>query len=102
MSDDGDVAKMELGFKALGSAHRIQIVRILSREPDGLTVGALQAHLDIPWSTLSHHITVLTRAGIVSQERRGREVCCTLDHPCVAILSAEMATWLEGTAPAVS
>jgi len=52
----------------LGNSHRLEAFRLLVRAgPDGLAVKDIQAHLDIPKSTLSHHIAHLVWAGIVTQ-----------------------------------
>jgi DNA-binding transcriptional ArsR family regulator len=57
-------------FAALGSEPRLQIVRLLlSAHPEGLTVGEIQAELDIPNSTLSHHLEKLRMEGLVNSRR---------------------------------
>ena len=44
-------------FAAMGAEPRLQIMRsLLSAHPEGLVVGEIQAELDIPASTLSHHL----------------------------------------------
>lgn len=62
-----DTAKYADMFAALGAEPRLQIVRLLlSAHPDGLIVGDLQTELDIPNSTLSHHLEKLRMEGLVS------------------------------------
>ena len=52
----------------LGNAHRLATFRLLVRAgPDGLPVKAIQNHLGIPKSTLSHHVLHMVSAGIVTQ-----------------------------------
>lgn len=64
-------------FAALGSDARLEIVRVLVRAgPDGLTVGALQERVDMPGSTLSHHLRHLAQRGLIAQERQGRNLIC--------------------------
>ena len=64
-----------LMLAALGSEYRLRIFRLLVRAgDDGLNVGSLLEKLDIPASTLSHHIAALRHAGLVSQRREGREI----------------------------
>jgi ArsR family transcriptional regulator, arsenate/arsenite/antimonite-responsive transcriptional repressor len=46
----------------------------------GLNVGEIGAHLDMPPSTLAHHLRALVDAGLVVQERRGREVVNRADY----------------------
>jgi DNA-binding transcriptional ArsR family regulator len=71
-------------FAALGNRARLRLLRLLVRAgPDGLNVGDIGRLLKMPASTLAHHLTALVRAGLVTQERRGREVFCTADYPTI-------------------
>jgi ArsR family transcriptional regulator, arsenate/arsenite/antimonite-responsive transcriptional repressor len=67
-------------FAGLANRTRLRLFRLLVRagEP-GLNVGDLQRLLDIPASTLSHHLSALAVAGLVVQERQGREVISRAD-----------------------
>ena len=66
MESDG-TAKYADMFAALGAEPRLQIVRLLlSAHPDGLIVSDIQAELEIPNSTLSHHLEKLRMEGLVS------------------------------------
>lgn len=57
-------------FAALGAEPRLQIVRLLlSAHPDGMIVGDIQAELQIPNSTLSHHLEKLRMEGLVSARK---------------------------------
>ena len=81
-------------LEKLGHPTRLGIIRLLVRAgPDGLSVGAVQEHLGIPASTLSHHIGHLVSAGLIGQERRGRILRCTANYPLldsvVALLTEE-------------
>ncbi len=60
---------------ALGHEARLEIYRLLVRagEP-GLNVGEIGAHLHMPASTLSHHLSSLVHAGLVVQQKQGRTV----------------------------
>ncbi len=59
-------------FAALGTAARLRIVRLLlSAHPAGMVVGDLIAELDIPASTLSHHLDKLKNEGLVRVRREG-------------------------------
>ncbi|MEM6491745.1 MAG: metalloregulator ArsR/SmtB family transcription factor [Pseudomonadota bacterium] len=63
------------GLAALGNRTRLALFRLLVRAgPDGMTIGAIQQALDAAPSTLAHHIATLVRAGLIEQEKRGREV----------------------------
>ena len=60
---------------ALGNPTRLRLYRLLVRAGQpGLPVGTLVRTLGTPASTLAHHLACLTRAGLVEQEQRGREV----------------------------
>lgn len=72
--------------RALGHEHRIEIMYLLVGRREGRTVGDLQAALDIPWSTLSHHLEALVRVGLVEKHRVGREHRCLLGGSAVRTL----------------
>ena len=58
---------------ALGHEARLSVFRLLVRSGHaGLNVGEISAHLDMPASTLAHHLRALVTAGLVVQERQGR------------------------------
>ncbi|MEM1429662.1 MAG: metalloregulator ArsR/SmtB family transcription factor [Pseudomonadota bacterium] len=60
---------------ALGHDARLAIFRLLVRAGQpGLTVGQIAEHLGLPASTQAHHLRALVEAGLVQQERQGREV----------------------------
>ena len=59
-------------FSALGTEARVRIMRLLlSAHPDGLVVGDIQTELDIPNSTLSHHLEKLRHEDLVTVRREG-------------------------------
>jgi ArsR family transcriptional regulator len=59
-------------FSALGAEPRLQIVRsLLASHPAGLNAGELQEELEIPASTLSHHLEKLKQVGLISVRRDG-------------------------------
>ena len=59
-------------FSAIGAEPRLQIVRLLlSAHPDGLVVSEIQDELEIPGSTLSHHLDKLKNEDLVQVERKG-------------------------------
>jgi ArsR family transcriptional regulator, arsenate/arsenite/antimonite-responsive transcriptional repressor len=57
-------------FSALGTEARLRILRaLLSAHPEGLIVGDIQEELEIPNSTLSHHLEKLKNEGLVNVQR---------------------------------
>ncbi len=66
------VAKYADMFSAMGTEPRLEIMRLLlSAHPDGLVVGEIQDELEIPNSTLSHHLDKLKTEGLIQVEREG-------------------------------
>ena len=60
---------------ALGQPTRLSIFRLLVRqEPDGLSAGALAEAVGCPHNTLSTHVAILVRAGLVNGTREGRSI----------------------------
>lgn len=57
-------------FSAMGTEPRLRIMQLLlSAPPEGLVVGEIQGELDIPNSTLSHHLDKLKNEGLVNVRR---------------------------------
>ncbi len=60
---------------ALAQTTRLAVFRrLVAAEPEGEAAGDLARDLAIPPNTLSAHLAVLARAGLVSADRRGRFV----------------------------
>lgn len=65
----------------LGHTTRLQIFRYLVKGgTTGVPVGSIQAELDIPGSTLTHHISRLVKVGLVIQRREGRTLFCIAQY----------------------
>ena len=78
----------------LGNPTRLAVYRLLVRAgPEGMTVGDIQHHLEVPASTLSHHIARLVWAGLIDQDRQGRTLHCRTTEgmmdALIGFLSAE-------------
>jgi ArsR family transcriptional regulator, arsenate/arsenite/antimonite-responsive transcriptional repressor len=59
-------------FSAMGTESRLRIMQLLlSAHPDGLVVGEIGNELDIPSSTLSHHLEKLKNEDLVKVRREG-------------------------------
>ena len=57
-------------FSAMGTEARVRIMQLLlSAHPEGLVVGEIQEELDIPNSTLSHHLDKLKNEDLVNVRR---------------------------------
>jgi ArsR family transcriptional regulator, arsenate/arsenite/antimonite-responsive transcriptional repressor len=67
---EDQLAKFADMFSALGTEPRLRIVRaLLSAHPEGMIVGDIQEELEIPNSTLSHHLEKLKNEGLVNVQR---------------------------------
>src|SRR5262245_40023724 len=65
---------------ALGQPTRIEIFRLLMRaEPDGLAAGTIAEQLGCPHNTLSSHLAILARSGLVRGTRDGRSIIYRAD-----------------------
>jgi DNA-binding transcriptional ArsR family regulator len=66
------VAKYADMFSAMGTEPRLRIMQLLlTAHPEGLVVGDIQEELEIPNSTLSHHLDKLRTEDLVNVEREG-------------------------------
>lgn len=66
---------------SLGNPTRLQVYKLLVKAgAEGLNVGGLQERLQIPPSTLAHHLAALKQADLIIQNRRGREVTSTANY----------------------
>ena len=68
-------------LKELGHPTRLSIYKAVVRAGfQGTPVGSLQEKLAIPGSTLSHHISSLVSAGLLTQRREGRTLYCVAEY----------------------
>ena len=66
------VAKYADMFSAMGTEARLRIMQLLlTAHPEGLVVGDIQGELEIPNSTLSHHLEKLRTEDLVNVQREG-------------------------------
>lgn len=62
-------------FAALSQATRLEAFRlIISHEPAGLPAGEVARLLEVPQNTMSTHLAILARAGLIAAERQSRTV----------------------------
>jgi DNA-binding transcriptional ArsR family regulator len=71
-NESDQVARFADMFAAIGTEARLRIMQLLlSAHPEGLVVGEIQEELDIPNSTLSHHLDRLRNEDLVLVVREG-------------------------------
>jgi ArsR family transcriptional regulator len=71
-NDVEKIARYADMFAAIGTEPRLRILRLLlSNYPDGMVVGDVQSELEIPNSTLSHHLEKLKNEDLIKVRREG-------------------------------
>lgn len=69
-----------VAFAALGQPTRLAVLRLLIKAgPEGMAAGALASALGVLPNTLSANLAVLSQAGLVVSERRGRSIVYRAD-----------------------
>lgn len=76
-----DLAIAAQCLEALGSPKRLEIYRLLVQSgPHGMNVGEINETLDMPSSTLSHHIAKLVKHELITQQRMSRNLVCCCNY----------------------
>ena len=89
MTDSSDSKHVAQALASLGHEARLGVYRVLVRAGEaGLSVGQLVDALDLPASTLAHHLRMLVQSGLVIQERHGREVINRPDFAAMTRITA--------------
>src|SRR5882757_7471571 len=69
-----------LALAALAQSTRLEVFRLLvKREPEGLAAGDIANALAVPQNTMSSHLSILSRAGLLSAQRFGRSIVYRAD-----------------------
>ncbi len=67
-------------LSALAQTTRLETFRLLvSREPDGVAAGELARLVEVPQNTMSTHLAIFARAGLVRGERQSRSIIYRAD-----------------------
>ena len=99
-----EVVKFADMFSAIGAEARLRILRLLlSAHPEGMVVGEVAEELDIPASTLSHHLDKLKNEDLVHVQREGTFLRYTANtdalQALLGFLYAECCTRNKAVAP---
>jgi ArsR family transcriptional regulator len=79
--EEKDVIK---ALAALAQPHRLKAFRALVvAGRDGLTPGNIAGELEVPSATLSFHLKELVHAGLITQERSGRNLIYRAEYACM-------------------
>jgi len=87
--DPAQAATLALGFTALSDPVRLQVLSILAASATGeVCVCDLVDPVGKSQPTVSHHLKILSQAGLVHGQRRGKWVWYSLDRQRLAVLRA--------------
>jgi len=85
----GQAEELALAFSALGDPVRLRVLSMLAAAPSGeICVCDFVGPLGRTQGTISHHLKILTEAGLVRGERRGKWVWYSLDRERLAALQS--------------
>ena len=73
-----------LWFRALADATRVQIVSLLARRGEPMSVGSITAELDVGQSTVSEHLKILASVRFVLAAKQGTVTYYRVNDACVS------------------
>ena len=73
-------------FAALAHQNRLELFFLLVRRREEISAGELQEALEIPGPTLSHHLSILRRAGLIESRKEQRYVYYSVKRDTVTDL----------------
>ncbi len=89
---EADAEELALGFKALADPVRLRLLSLIADAPEGTACSCdLEGPVGKTQSTVSHHLSLLADAGLITKERLGRWVNCTIVPERVAALRDALA-----------
>ena len=72
-------AEYAAGFKALADPVRLQLLSLIASAPEGTACSCdLEEPVGKSQPTVSHHLAILAEAGLITKEKVGRWVNCTV------------------------
>src|SRR6187399_3638973 len=76
---DADATELALAFKALADPVRLRLLSLIAAAPEGTACSCdLEEPVGKTQSTVSHHLSLLADAGLITKEKLGRWVNCTV------------------------
>ena len=88
----GDAEKLAAGFKVLADPVRLQLLSLIGNAPAGeMCACELVEPTGRSQPTVSHHLSILTEAGLLTREQRGKWAYFRVDHDRVAVLRDALA-----------
>ncbi len=71
-------------FRALAHLTRLRVFFFLVRARREVPAGEIQEAMEVPWPTLSHHLDLLRRAGLIQSRKEERYVYYSVKREMVA------------------
>ena len=88
-----DANELAAGFKVLADPVRLQLLSLVANAPSGEMCGCdLVEPTGRTQPTVSHHLAILTNAGLLSREQRGKWAYFRVEPERVAILRDALTT----------
>ena len=85
--DESEAEQLALGFKALADPVRVRLLSLIANASGGTACSCdLEGPVGKTQSTVSHHLSLLAEAGLITKEKVGRWVYCTVVPERVAAL----------------
>lgn len=89
----GDAEELAAGFKVLADPVRLQLLSLIGNAPAGeMCACDLVEPTGRSQPTVSHHLSILTEAGLLTREQRGKWAYFSVEHDRVAVLRDALAT----------
>ena len=93
-----EAEQLALGFKALADPVRLRLLSLIADAPGGTACSCdLEGPVGKTQSTVSHHLSLLADAGLITKEKLGRWVNCTVVPERIAALRDALS--VQGTSP---
>ena len=89
---EADAVELAGAFKALSDPIRIRLLSLIATAPEGAACSCdLEEPVGKSQPTVSHHLSILADAGLITKEKAGRWVNCAVVPERVAQLRAVLA-----------
>jgi len=95
-----EAARLSDILKALSHPVRLQIVDLLSRHGGEVCVCDIESQFALKQPTISHHLKILRKAGLIDYERRGSWAYYFIRAEQLEPLRELIRSWIEPAAPA--
>jgi ArsR family transcriptional regulator len=87
-----DAEELAIGFKALADPVRLRLLSLIAAAPDGSACSCdLEEPVGKSQPTVSHHLSILADAGLITKEKAGRWVYCSVVPDRLAALRDALA-----------